>query len=103
MPAGPQKVTGQSILRVVGWTRMPLYRYIPAKAPCKLCGDGFEHRQSAGDSDLTRCPTCGQTVSRTMPQPVNTPKITAPLSISSAKQAGFTVLRRTCNGDFEKQ
>ena len=82
---------------------MPLYRYLPAKAPCKLCGEGFEHRQGAQDPALTACPTCGQTVSRVMPQPVNTPKITAPLSISRAKQAGFSVLKRTSNGDFEKQ
>jgi len=82
---------------------MPLYRYIPAKAPCKLCGDGFEHRQGAGDPALTACPTCGQAVSRAVPQPVNTPKLLAPLSVSSAKQAGFSVLRRTSNGDFEKQ
>ncbi len=82
---------------------MPLYRYIPAKAPCKLCGDGFEHRQSAQDPVLAACPTCGQTVSRSMPQPVNSPKLLAPLSVSKAKSAGFSILKRTSNGDFEKQ
>lgn len=81
---------------------MPLYRYIPAKSPCKLCGDGFEHRQNASEAALTACPTCGQTVSRTMPQPVNTPKLLAPMSVSNAKQAGFSVLKRNSNGDFEK-
>ena len=82
---------------------MPLYRYIPAKAPCKLCGDGFEHRQNAQDPVLTACPTCGQTVARSIPQPVNSPKLLAPLSVTKAKSAGFSILKRNSNGDFEKQ
>ncbi len=82
---------------------MPLYRYEPAQVPCKLCGAGFEHRQSAADPVLTACPTCGQPVARCATHSVNTPKLLAPLSISSAKQAGFTVLKRTSRGEFEKQ
>lgn len=82
---------------------MPLYRYIPVKAPCKLCGDGFEHRQNAQDLVLTACPTCGQTVARSTPQPVNSPKLLAPLSVTKAKSAGFSILKRNSNGDFEKQ
>ncbi len=82
---------------------MPVYRYTPANIPCKLCGDGFDHQQNAGDPTLVACPKCGQAVSRVLAQPVNTPKLLKPLSISSAKQAGFSVLKRTSNGDFEKQ
>ena len=88
---------------MVGCWLMPVYRYLPAKTPCKLCGDGFDHRQNAGDPILTDCPKCGQSVSRVIAQPVNTPKLLKPLSVSSAKQAGFSVLKRTSNGDFEKQ
>jgi len=36
-------------------------------------------------------------------QTVNSPKLSAPLSVSRAKQAGFTVLQRTSGGEFEKQ
>lgn len=88
---------------MVGCALMPVYRYIPAKTPCKLCGEGFDHRQNSGDPALTACPTCGQAVARSVAQAVNTPKLLAPLSVSSAKQAGFTILKRTSNGDFEKQ
>ncbi|MFH1497849.1 MAG: zinc ribbon domain-containing protein [Verrucomicrobiota bacterium] len=82
---------------------MPVYRYTPAKAPCKLCGDGFDHRHPGTEPALTACPTCGQAVSRVAIQQVNTPKLMKPLSISDAKRAGFTVLKRISSGEFEKQ
>ena len=82
---------------------MPLQAYAPLTSPCRLCGDGFEHRQSALAPDLAACPTCGQRVRRLAAQPVNSPKLSAPLSVSRAKQAGFTVLKRTSGGEFEKQ
>lgn len=82
---------------------MPLYRYTPASSPCKLCGDGFDHRQAPSDEALVSCPKCGQTVTRTHTHTVNTPKITKPLSITDAKQLGFTVLKRTSGGEYEKQ
>ena len=82
---------------------MPLRFYSPLKLPCRLCGPGFEHRQSAGSPDLDTCPKCGQTVRRSAPQTVNSPKLSAPLSVSRARQAGFTVLKRTAGGEYEKQ
>jgi hypothetical protein len=82
---------------------MPLHAYAPLSPPCRLCGDGFEHRAAAGTPDLAACPTCGQPVRRLRTQPVNSPKLSAPLSVSRARQAGFTVLKRTSSGEFEKQ
>jgi putative FmdB family regulatory protein len=82
---------------------MPVYRYVPAKSPCKLCGDGFDHRHEASDAALTACPTCGQNVSRVAVQQVHTPKLLAPISVSKAKQAGFTVLKRISDTEFERQ
>ena len=41
---------------------MPLYAYSPLKSPCRLCGTGFEHRQSAREPDLKTCQE-GQTLS----------------------------------------
>ena len=82
---------------------MPLHFYAPLSSPCRLCGAGFEHRQAARAPELTACPTCGQPVRRLAAQPVNSPKLSAPLSVSRARQAGFTVLKRTAGGEFEKQ
>lgn len=82
---------------------MPVHRYAPVKAPCKLCGDGFDHRHEASDAALTACPTCGQAVTRCVIQPVNTPKLLAPLSVSRAKQSGFKVFKRISDTEFERQ
>jgi uncharacterized Zn finger protein len=82
---------------------MPLQFYAPARPPCRLCGPGFERHESAGASPLAACPRCGQAVQRTSVQPVNSPKLSAPLSVSRAKQAGFTVLKRTSGGEYERQ
>ena len=82
---------------------MPLRAYAPLTLPCRLCGDGFEHAQGTSEADLTGCPTCGQAVRRGPVARVNSPKLSAPLSVSRARQAGFTVLKRTSAGEFEKQ
>jgi len=82
---------------------MPVYRYVPVKSPCKLCGDGFDHRHEASSDALTTCATCGQAVTRVSIQQINTPKLLAPISISKAKQAGFTVLKRISDTEFERQ
>lgn len=82
---------------------MPVYRYAPEKLPCKLCGDGFEHRHDASADALKTCPTCGQGVSRVCIQQIHTPKLLAPISVSKAKQAGFTVLKRISDTEFERQ
>ncbi|MEO5959841.1 MAG: FmdB family zinc ribbon protein [Opitutaceae bacterium] len=82
---------------------MPLRAYAPLSPPCRLCGDGFEHMQPSSAADLTACPTCGEHVRRSMVHPVNSPKLSAPVSVSRARQAGFTVLKRTSGGEFERQ
>lgn len=82
---------------------MPIHRYVPAAAPCRLCGDGFEHRQSPTEADLSTCPTCGQTVKRAAIQAINTPKLLKPLSVSDAKSLGFSVFKKTASGEFERQ
>lgn len=82
---------------------MPVYRYSPLNPPCKLCGEGFEHRQAPKAPDLTTCPTCGQAVARKEVHAITTPKLLAPPSVSQARSAGFTVLKRTSSGEYEKQ
>jgi len=82
---------------------MPLFAYAPIKSPCRLCGPGFEHRQRAEEAALATCPTCGQSVRRAEVHAVNSPQLSAPLSVSRAKQAGFTFLARTSDGAYEKR
>ena len=82
---------------------MPIHRYAPQKPPCKLCGEGFDHRQSPAEADLTACPTCGQPVTKAAIQAVNTPKLLKPLSVSDAKNLGFSVFKKTSSGEFERQ
>lgn len=81
---------------------MPVFRYAPLSPPCKLCGEGFDLVQPAAAPALAACPTCGQPVQRAVATRANLPKLTAPLSVSQVKQAGFTVLRRTGDGTYEK-
>jgi hypothetical protein len=82
---------------------MPLRRYAPLKPPCRLCGEGFDHMQPAAAADLTACGRCGGAVRRVDVQPVNSPQLSAPLSVSRARQAGFKVFKRTSGGEFELQ
>jgi putative FmdB family regulatory protein len=82
---------------------MPVYHYAPVKSPCKLCGEGFDHRHDVSDPVLAACPTCGQSVTRVNIQQINTPKLLAPVSVSKAKQAGFTVFKRINDNEFERQ
>lgn len=82
---------------------MPIYHYAPAPLPCKLCGDGFDHHQATADPPLNTCPTCGQTVTRIGIQTAHTPKLLRPLSVSEAKNLGFTVFKKTSAGEFERQ
>jgi hypothetical protein len=82
---------------------MPLQFYVPLAPPCRLCGAGFEHRAEAGAADLDTCPKCGLPVRRVSILKVNSPKLSAPLSVSRARQAGFSVFKRTSGGEYERQ
>jgi putative FmdB family regulatory protein len=82
---------------------MPLHFYAPAALPCRLCGDGFEHMATASEQPLSRCPTCGQSVSRSIVQSLRVLKLSPLTTVSRAKHAGFTVLKRTSDARFEKQ
>jgi hypothetical protein len=67
-----------------------------------MCGKGFDLVQGSSESTLTECPKCGQEIRLRTPVPVNSPEILKPPSVSEAKAAGFTVLKRTSGGEFEK-
>ncbi len=81
---------------------MPLYEYELCEGDCVICGGRFTLRRPLSAAPLTHCPACKKPV-RKIISAFNTPNLLKPLSISGAKQAGFTVLKRTGKGEYEKQ
>lgn len=81
---------------------MPIRAYEPVKSPCRLCGAGFELLQAATAAPLDTCPRCGQTVRLKAAHVATTPQASRRPSTSEAKSAGFTVLKRTSGGEYEK-
>lgn len=85
---------------------MPIYEYISEnpedpERSCRMCRKGFELMRSAERAPLTHCMYCKNPVRKKIGN-VNVPKITAPLSISDAKKAGFTVMQKRDLGVYEK-
>jgi putative FmdB family regulatory protein len=81
---------------------MPLYEYELCEGACAICGGAFTLRRPVTAPALTKCPLCKKPVRRVF-SAFNTPKLTKPLSVSDAKQAGFTVLKRVSKGEYERQ
>ncbi len=85
---------------------MPIYEYIsenpedPEKS-CRFCRNGFELMRPVDRAPLTHCLYCKNPVRKKIGK-VNVPKILAPLSISDAKKAGFTVMQKRDQGVYEK-
>lgn len=81
---------------------MPIYEYELCDGECKVCGGKFSLRRPASRPPLTNCPLCKKPVRKIISQ-VNSPTKLKPLSISDAKNAGFTVLKRVGKGEYERQ
>tara|TARA_R110002096_G_scaffold147671_20_gene307776 strand:+ start:1675 stop:1929 length:255 start_codon:yes stop_codon:yes gene_type:complete len=83
---------------------MPLYEYIAEAEDkgCRVCLKGFEIRRPISRPALEACPLCGSPVRKLLAKNVGQPKITAPLSVSDAKKAGFTILEKRDEGVYEK-
>jgi putative FmdB family regulatory protein len=81
---------------------MPFYEYELCEGDCKVCGGRFTLRRPLTAAELTRCPACKKPV-RKLISNFSSPIKLKPLSISDAKKAGFTVLKRLGKGEFEKQ
>lgn len=80
---------------------MPIYEYELVEGDCKICRGRFEIRRPASRPPLEKCPLCQKPVRKVISS-VNTPKVTRPLSVSEAKQAGFTVLEKRDTGVYER-
>lgn len=81
---------------------MPLYEYELVDGSCVVCGGRFTLRRPLAAQELTQCPACKKPV-RKLVSGFNTPRITRPVSISDAKKAGFTVLKKVGKGEYERQ
>ncbi len=82
---------------------MPTYSYI-AENPeegCPSCRRGFDLRRPMDRAPLTHCPLCRNPVKKQI-SAFSTPKVTKPVSISDAKSAGFTILEKRCDGNYER-
>jgi putative FmdB family regulatory protein len=78
---------------------VPLYEYELCDGECKVCGGRFTLRRPLSAPHLTNCPACKKPVRRVW-STFNSPKS---VSISDARKAGFTVLKRLGKGEYEKQ
>ena len=81
---------------------MPLYEYELCDGDCVVCGGKFTLRRPISAPALTQCPLCKRPV-RKLISSFNSPIHAKPLSVSDAKKAGFTVLKRLGKGEYEKQ
>jgi putative FmdB family regulatory protein len=81
---------------------MPLYEYELCEGDCKVCGGKFTLQRPLSAPELTQCPSCKKPV-RKIFSAFSTPHKLKPLSISDAKKAGFTVLKKVKKGEYEKQ
>jgi putative FmdB family regulatory protein len=81
---------------------MPIYEYELLDGDCVACGGKFSLRRPVDAPPLTQCPACKKPV-RKLLSAFSSPHKLKPLSISDAKKAGFTVLKRLGKGEYEKQ
>lgn len=80
---------------------MPIYEYELTDGDCKACGGRFELRRPVNREPLTACPLCRKPVRKVISQ-VHSPRVAKPLSVSEARNAGFSVLQRRDQGVYEK-
>ena len=81
---------------------MPIYEYELCEGSCVACGGKFTLNRPLSAAPLTQCPACKKPV-RKLISTFSSPIKLKPLSITDAKKAGFTVLKRSGKGEYEKQ
>jgi putative FmdB family regulatory protein len=80
---------------------MPLYEYELCDGSCTACGGRFTLRRPLSAAPLTQCPACRKPVRKVLSNFNSPTKLK--LSVSDAKKAGFTVLKRVNKGEYERQ
>jgi putative FmdB family regulatory protein len=85
---------------------MPIYEY-QSENPgdpdrsCRVCAKGFELQRPIHREALVKCPLCRHPVRKRISK-VNTKVATKDYSDAEAKAAGFHVLRKNCDGGYNK-
>jgi len=82
--------------------QVPIYEYELCEGKCKMCGGRFTLRRPLKAAPLTQCPACKKPVRKVISN-FSSPIKLKPVSISDAKKAGFTVLKRLGKGEYERQ
>ncbi|MBC8096755.1 MAG: zinc ribbon domain-containing protein [Akkermansiaceae bacterium] len=104
----PGKPTAQPVKRIrhkpdpAQNSIVPIYEYELCEGDCKVCGGKFTLRRPLSAAPLTQCPACKKPVRKIL-STFNSPIKLKPLSISDAKKAGFTVLKKVTKGEYERQ
>ena len=81
---------------------MPIYEYELTEGGCTVCSGRFTLMRPLSAAPLTQCPACKKPV-RKIISSFSSPHKLKPLSITDAKKAGFTVLKKSGKGEYEKQ
>jgi len=81
---------------------MPIYEYELTDGDCSACGGKFTLMRPLSAAPLTQCPACKKPI-RKIISSFSSPLKLKPLSITDAKKAGFTVLKKSSKGEYEKQ
>jgi putative FmdB family regulatory protein len=81
---------------------MPTYEFEPCDGECKICRGRFTLHRPLSAAPLEKCPLCKKPV-RKIISTFHTPHVSKPLSVVEAKQAGFSVWKKTEGGEYERQ
>jgi putative FmdB family regulatory protein len=81
---------------------MPIYEYELTEGGCAVCGGRFTLMRPLSAEPLTQCPACKKPVRKILSS-FSSPHKLKPLSITDAKKAGFTVLKKSSKGEYERQ
>lgn len=81
---------------------MPIYEYELCEGDCKVCGGKFTLLRPLSAKPLTQCPACKKPIRKVLSS-FSSPIKLKPLSITDAKKAGFTVLKKSSKGEYERQ
>ncbi len=80
---------------------MPIYEYEVSDGDCRACGGRFELLRPIDRPPLIQCPLCRKAVRKVISS-ANTPRLAKPLSVTDAKQVGFSVFERRDKGVYEE-
>ncbi len=80
---------------------MPIYEYELCEGDCATCGGLFELRRPLNAAPLAACPMCQRAVRKVFGGSIHMPKHLKKPNLREAKEAGFTVLKRTSKGEYE--